>query len=69
MTSRRLVALFTFVLAAGLFAAPAALVGQRAAGGTPAPLPSFGEPAISPDRTEIALVSGGDIWTVPAAGG
>jgi Tol biopolymer transport system component/C-terminal processing protease CtpA/Prc len=33
------------------------------------PLPAFGEPAISPDRSEIALVSGGDIWTVPAAGG
>src|SRR5437016_1664282 len=31
--------------------------------------PSFGEPAISPDRSEIAFVSGGDIWTVPAAGG
>jgi tricorn protease len=33
------------------------------------PLPSFSEPAISPDRAEIAFVSGGDIWTVPAAGG
>ncbi len=30
---------------------------------------SFSEPAISPDRSEIAFVSGGDIWTVPAAGG
>jgi Tol biopolymer transport system component/C-terminal processing protease CtpA/Prc len=27
------------------------------------------EPAIAPDRKEIAFVSGGDIWTVPAAGG
>ena len=33
------------------------------------PLPSFGEPAMSPDRSEIAVVSGGDIWTVPAQGG
>jgi tricorn protease len=33
------------------------------------PLPSFGEPAISPDRSEIAFVSGGDIWTVPVGGG
>jgi tricorn protease len=33
------------------------------------PLPSFSEPALSPDRTEIAVVSGGDIWTVPTAGG
>ena len=34
-----------------------------------APLPSFAEPSISPDRQEIAFVSGGDIWTVPAQGG
>lgn len=27
------------------------------------------EPAISPDRREIAFVSGGDVWTVPASGG
>src|ERR1051325_5869787 len=27
------------------------------------------EPAISPDRSEIAFVSGGDIWTVAASGG
>ena len=33
------------------------------------PKVSFFEPAISPDRSEIAFVSGGDIWTVPAAGG
>ena len=33
------------------------------------PLPSFAEPAISPDGREIAFASGGDIWTVPAAGG
>ena len=32
-------------------------------------LPYFTEPAVSPDRSEIAFVSGGDIWTVPAAGG
>jgi Tol biopolymer transport system component/C-terminal processing protease CtpA/Prc len=31
--------------------------------------PSYAEPAISPDRAEIAFVSGGDIWTVPAQGG
>jgi Tol biopolymer transport system component/C-terminal processing protease CtpA/Prc len=27
------------------------------------------EPSLSPDRKEIAFVSGGDIWTVPAEGG
>ncbi len=30
---------------------------------------AYSEPAISPDRREIAFVSGGDIWTVPASGG
>ncbi len=35
----------------------------------PAPQLSFAEPGISPDGHEIAFVSGGDIWTVPAAGG
>ena len=33
------------------------------------PLTALGEPAISPDGAEIAFVSGGDIWTVPAKGG
>ena len=33
------------------------------------PLPYFAEPAISPDRSEIAFVSGGDIWTVATGGG
>lgn len=32
-------------------------------------IPYFTEPAISPDRSEIAFVSGGDVWTVPTAGG
>ena len=30
---------------------------------------AFAEPTISPDGREIAFVSGGDIWTVPTAGG
>jgi Tol biopolymer transport system component/C-terminal processing protease CtpA/Prc len=34
-----------------------------------APVPYFSDPAVSPDRSEIAFVSGGDIWTVPASGG
>lgn len=34
------------------------------------PLSSYlTEPALSPDRKELAFVSGGDIWTAPAAGG
>jgi len=34
-----------------------------------APKPSLAEPSLSADGAEIAFVSGGDIWTVPAAGG
>jgi tricorn protease len=34
-----------------------------------APQSAMSEPSLSPDRHEIAFVSGGDIWTVPAAGG
>ena len=33
------------------------------------PRPYFTEPSLSPDRKEIAFVSGGDIWTVAAIGG
>jgi Tol biopolymer transport system component len=35
----------------------------------PAHKPSLSQPALSPDGREIAFVSGGDIWTVPAEGG
>ena len=35
----------------------------------PAAVASYAEPSISPDGSEIAFVSGGDIWSVPAAGG
>jgi Tol biopolymer transport system component/C-terminal processing protease CtpA/Prc len=34
-----------------------------------APARSFGEPSLSPDGSEIAFVSGGDIWTAPSSGG
>ena len=33
------------------------------------PVPSLGEPALSPDRSEIVFVSGGDIWSVSSKGG
>ncbi|MEJ7810522.1 MAG: LpqB family beta-propeller domain-containing protein [Gemmatimonadaceae bacterium] len=42
---------------------------QAAAREATVSLPSFAEPSISPDRSEIAFVSGGDVWTVPASGG
>ena len=57
------------VVVLGLFGATAVTHGQRPLADKVEPLASFGEPAISPDRAEIAFVSGGDIWTVPVAGG
>jgi Tol biopolymer transport system component/C-terminal processing protease CtpA/Prc len=30
---------------------------------------SLAEPSLSPDHSEIAFVSGGDVWSVPASGG
>ncbi len=60
----------TVALATLMLAAFAARPGSTSSVETAVePLPSFGEPAISPDRSEIAVVSGGDIWTVAAAGG
>ncbi|MVN76526.1 PDZ domain-containing protein [Hymenobacter sp. HMF4947] len=47
----------------------AALLPAVALAAPPTALPSFAEPSVSPDRQEIAFVSGGDIWTVPVAGG
>jgi Tol biopolymer transport system component len=35
----------------------------------PAVASSFAEPAVSPDHSAIAFVSGGDVWSVPAGGG
>lgn len=32
-------------------------------------VPYFSDPSLSPDGSEIAFVSGGDIWTVPSKGG
>src|SRR5689334_20755490 len=49
-----------------LAATAAATSAQKA---SPASVPTFAEPGISPDHSEIAFSSGGDIWTVPSAGG
>lgn len=56
MPARLITSALLFVLAA---TAPAHAQG----------VPSFYEPGISPDGSQIAFVSGGDIWTVPATGG
>ncbi len=52
---------FGVAVVAGLLALASAAMG--------APKPSLSQPALSPDGAEIAFVSGGDIWTVPAGGG
>jgi Tol biopolymer transport system component/C-terminal processing protease CtpA/Prc len=44
-------------------------LGQSGAGADRPPAYAFSEPGISPDGREIAFASGGDIWSVPAAGG
>ena len=49
-----------------LIVVPTVLAAQPTA---PAAAPTFAEPGISPDRTEIAFTSGGDIWTVATGGG
>src|ERR687883_677732 len=62
----------TCALAAALVVSGLSFRAARAQGGAAQrgePRPYFYEPAISPDRREIAFVSGGDIWTVPAEGG
>jgi Tol biopolymer transport system component/C-terminal processing protease CtpA/Prc len=45
------------------------LQGQVGDSNAPNARPVLAEPSLSPDGSEIAFVSGGDIWTVPAAGG
>jgi Tol biopolymer transport system component len=54
------------VLAIGAFVAALAFAATTAGA---APRPTLAEPSLSPDGAEIAFVSGGDIWTAPAAGG
>lgn len=51
------------VLSVGVTAGPPAR-SQSAA-----PVVAAAEPGVSPDGTEIAFVAGGDIWSVPTAGG
>ena len=45
-----------------------AILASGAIAGAAWSAPSLGEPSLSPDGSEIAFVSGGDIWTVPTQG-
>ncbi|HEX8339193.1 MAG TPA: hypothetical protein VF621_20900, partial [Pyrinomonadaceae bacterium] len=64
--NRRVCLLAALLLLPGVRVAPAR---AQAAAPRAEPRPYFYEPAISPDRREIAFVSGGDVWTAPAEGG
>ncbi|HEX7779539.1 MAG TPA: S41 family peptidase, partial [Vicinamibacterales bacterium] len=55
--------------ATALIGATGHTAGQAPAAPDRPPKPYFTEPAISPDRNEVAFASGGDIWTVPIGGG
>jgi tricorn protease len=57
---------FASLLACFVTSLPAA---TSAADAVPAPAPAFAEPSVSPDHSEIAFVSGGDVWSVPSSGG
>ena len=63
MFRRSLTIAFALFLCSTSEAAPAVADASEAA------TAAFAEPSISPDHTEIAFVEGGDIWSVPAAGG
>jgi tricorn protease len=56
-------------VAVGTVAVALVTLAAQAPRGAVSPLPSFGEPGISPDGSTIAFVSGGDIWEVPSRGG
>src|SRR4029450_12578245 len=71
MSFSRKISLFSIVLS--LIATPCLIATTALAQSTKQraidSLAYFTEPSISPDRSEIAFVSGGDIWTVAASGG
>lgn len=57
------------VLAVSLISAPLAVARAQAPTAPIKAVPYFSEPAVAPDRAEIAFVSGGDIWTASLSGG
>ena len=65
LCSMRLHSALLLTVAGALLAVPAFSLTAQPGATTPA----LAEPSLSPDGREIAFVSGGDIWTVPSAGG
>jgi tricorn protease len=68
ISSKKLLVLTLVMLLAQPIASRVIAFSEKSEAGVDS-VPSFAEPALSPDRSEIAFVSGGDVWTVPAAGG
>ncbi|HEV2617397.1 MAG TPA: DPP IV N-terminal domain-containing protein [Candidatus Acidoferrales bacterium] len=64
---------YLLLILAGLLATTVSTRAQKASGvastAAEKARPAYSEPGVSPDGKEIAFVSGGDIWTVPSAGG
>src|SRR5438093_7046841 len=69
MTNLKTLLILTLVLFLARPIASRAIASSQGGKAAVDSVPSFAEPAVSPDRSEIAFVSGGDIWTVAAAGG
>ncbi len=71
MTPRKTLAVLVVISLLIPFAPAATEAQARASAPAAAPeaRPYFSDPAIAPDRAEIAFVFGGDIWTAPMAGG
>ena len=67
MSLRQRLSLSVPILGALLAAAtPGAAVGEAA---PVRPIPSLSQPAVSPDGSSIVFSAGGDLWSVPLAGG
>ncbi|MGH9780449.1 MAG: DPP IV N-terminal domain-containing protein, partial [Candidatus Acidiferrales bacterium] len=62
---------YLLVILAGVLGTGVSARAQKGSTSAPAEKarPAYSEPGVSPDGKEIAFISGGDIWTVPAAGG
>ena len=63
------IALVSLIAGISVLARPAGQSQTPPAAPDAPPRPYFTEPAVSPDRSEIAFASGGDIWTAPLSGG
>jgi tricorn protease len=57
------------MIVACFVACAATLTARAATAGDASPPATFAEPSVSPDHSEIAFLSGGDVWSVSSRGG